>query len=75
MKAEFNVLQRNGTWSLVPPCSDMNIISIKRCKARLVGNGFHQHERLGYTKTFSLIVKYSTIRIVLALAVPHKWLI
>ncbi len=54
MKAEFNVLQRSGTWSLVPPCSDMNIIYIERYKARLVGNGFHQHERLDYTKTFRL---------------------
>jgi hypothetical protein len=26
MGVEFNALQRNGTWSLVPPRSNMNIL-------------------------------------------------
>uniref|UniRef100_A0A2N9IS10 Reverse transcriptase Ty1/copia-type domain-containing protein n=1 Tax=Fagus sylvatica TaxID=28930 RepID=A0A2N9IS10_FAGSY len=87
MADEFNALQRNGTWSLVPPRSDMNILpnkwvfkikkcsdgSVKRYKARLVANGFHQQEGLDYTETFSLVVKHSIIRTVLALAVHHKW--
>ena len=56
MADEFNELQRNGTWSLVPPRSDMNILPnkwvfkikkrsdgyVERYKARLVANGFHQ---------------------------------
>jgi hypothetical protein len=87
MADEFNALQRNGTWSLVPPRSNMNILpnkrvfkikkrsdgSVERYKARLVANGFHQQEGLDYTKTFSPVVKHFTIRIVLALAVHHKW--
>jgi hypothetical protein len=55
MKAEFDALQRQQTWSLVPPPSGQNIIgccwvyklkrhsdgSIARYKARLVAKGFH----------------------------------
>ena len=87
MGAEFNALQQSGTWSLVQPTSNMNILpnkwvfkikkrsdgTIERYKARLVANGFHQQEGIDYTETFSLVVKHSTIRIILALAVNHKW--
>jgi histone deacetylase 1/2 len=87
MGVEFNALQQSGTWSLVQPTSNMNILpnkwvfkikkrsdgTIERYKARLVANGFHQQEGIDYTETFSLVVKHSTIRIILALAVNHKW--
>jgi hypothetical protein len=87
MGVEFNALQQSGTWSLVPPTSDMNILpnkwvfkikkrsdgTIERYKARLVANGYHQQEGINYTETFSPVVKHSTIRIILALAVHHKW--
>ncbi|CAL8150772.1 unnamed protein product [Prunus armeniaca] len=55
MTHEFNALQRNGTWQLVPFRYNMNMLpnkwvfkikrradgSIERYKARLVANGFH----------------------------------
>lgn len=55
MAAEFDALQQNGTWSLVPPRPNMNIVrckwvyklkhrangSIERYKARPVAKGFH----------------------------------
>lgn len=56
MAFEFDALQHNGTWSLVPLHPSMNIVgckwvhklkhrpdgSIERYKARLVAKGFHQ---------------------------------
>ena len=56
MDKEFVALQRQGTWSLVPPFSTQNVVgckwvfklkhnsdgSINRYKARLVAKGFHQ---------------------------------
>ena len=55
MAAEFDALQQNGTWSLVPPRPNMNKVgckwvyklkhrangSIERYKARPVAKGFH----------------------------------
>ena len=60
---EFNALQQSGTWSLVPPTSDMNILPnkwvfkfkkrsdgiIERYKACIVANGYHQQEGIDYT--------------------------
>ncbi|KAM1198584.1 hypothetical protein ACFX2I_009959 [Malus domestica] len=87
MVQEFNALQRCGTWKLVPYHSRMNLLpnkwvfklkqrgdgSIERHKARLVANGFHQKPDIDYTETFSPVVKHSTIRLVLSLAVSHRW--
>ena len=43
--------------------------SNKRYKERLVVNGFQQKEGIAYTKIFSLLLKLTTIRTVLALVV------
>ena len=47
--------------------------SIERYIARLVAKGFHQTQGLDYFETFSLMVKPSTIRIVLVLALSRGW--
>lgn len=44
-----------------------------RFKARLVAQGFSQVPGLDFTTTFSPVVKASTVRVVLALAVINKW--
>jgi histone deacetylase 1/2 len=84
---EFQALIRNNTWHLVPPRDDHNIIDCKwvfklkqksdgtidRHKARLVAKGFKQQYGLDYDETFSPVVKPTTIRLLLSLAVTRGW--
>lgn len=44
-------------------------------KARLVAKGYTQQPSLDFYDTFSLIVKASTIQVVLSLAISNNWLI
>ncbi|KAK2354410.1 putative mitochondrial protein [Trifolium repens] len=87
MQAEFDALQANQTWSLVPLPPNRQAIgckwvfrvkenpdgSVSRYKARLVAKGFHQRQGFDFTETFSPVVKPVTIRIILTIAVTHKW--
>ena len=87
MQEEFDVLQAQGTWTLVPSPFNKNIIgckwvykikrnpdgTISRYKARLVAQGFSQEKGLDYTETFSSVVQHTTVRIILALAATHHW--
>ncbi|KAK1408451.1 hypothetical protein QVD17_40235 [Tagetes erecta] len=87
MQDEFDALQRNNTWTLVPSTSAPNLVGCKwvfrtkfkpdgsfdRFKARLVAKGFHQRPGLDYVETFSPVVKPATIRLILSLATSHNW--
>jgi hypothetical protein len=46
---------------------------VERYKARLVAKGFERKSGINYTETFSLVIKASTIRVILALAVYFDW--
>ncbi|KAL6344248.1 hypothetical protein AAG906_035473 [Vitis piasezkii] len=86
MHLEFEALMSNKTWVLVPPPPNQNIIgcrwvyklkykpdgTVERYKARLVAKGFHQTPGFDYFETFSPVVKPTTIRVVLSLALI-KW--
>jgi len=87
MQAEYDALQRNHTWRLVPRPQGKNIIDCKwiykvkrradgtidRHKARLVAKGFKQQYGVDYEDTFSPVVKAATIRLVLSIAVSRGW--
>uniref|UniRef100_A0A2N9J6E2 Integrase catalytic domain-containing protein n=1 Tax=Fagus sylvatica TaxID=28930 RepID=A0A2N9J6E2_FAGSY len=87
MQDEFDALQKQGTWSLVPPPPHKNIVGCKwvyklkrhsdgtiaRYKARLVAKGFHQQQGVDYDETFSPVVKPPTVRLILSLAVSLNW--
>jgi hypothetical protein len=87
MDDEYSALMRNKTWHLVPPRHGTNIIdckwvckikrkvdrSLDRNKARLVAIGFKQHYDPDYEETISPVVKSTTIRIALSLAVSKGW--
>ena len=46
---------------------------IERFKSYLVTKGFHQQEGVDFGETFSPMVKPTTIRMVLSLAVSRGW--
>lgn len=86
MRDEFDALQKNHTWDLVPLPPNRNAIGCKwvfrvkenangtlnRFKAPLVAKGFHKLQGFDFNETFSLVIKPVTIRIILSLAITYK---
>jgi hypothetical protein len=87
MASKFDALQRQHTWSFIPPSHDQNLVgcrwvykikcntdgSVSRYKARLVAKGFHQKAGVDFDETFSPVVKPPTVCIILSLAAQNHW--
>lgn len=87
MQAEYDALMKNHTWSLVKLPSNRQAIgckwvfrvkenpdgTINKYKARLVAKGFHQRQGFDFLETFSPVVKPVTVRVILTIAITHKW--
>lgn len=87
MQTEYNALVHNHTWTLVPPACSHNVVdckwvfkikyksdgSVDRYKARLVAKGFTQRPGLDYHSTYSPVIKPTTVRLVLTIAVQKNW--
>lgn len=81
MDEEMSAHQENGTWELVdlpqgaPVIDNKFVYMIKtgqngeneRYKARLVARGFQQRKEIDYQEVFAPVVRYETVRILLAI--------
>ena len=86
--AEYESLMENNTWELVDLPEGRKPIEckwifkvkkgsdgdIKRYKARLVAKGFAQRYGIYYEETFAPVVRYSSIRTLLAYAIQNDML-
>lgn len=87
MQAEIESIYSNHTWSLVPlPPNKTSISSrwvykvkpgtrgdLTRYKARLVARGFEQKDGVDFLDTFAPVVRWETIRTLIAIAVHLNW--
>ncbi|XP_051229214.1 uncharacterized mitochondrial protein AtMg00810-like [Lolium perenne] len=87
MQEEYDALQRNRTWELVPRPPRANVITgkwvfkhklgsdgtLERYKARWVMRGFRQRAGVDFTDTFAPVIKPGMIRTVLHLAASRAW--
>ena len=82
MLDEYFALIKNQTWTLVFAPNDSKIIgckwvftikenpngTIQKYKARLVAKGYHQRQGFDFEEVFNLVIKPSTIRVILTIA-------
>ena len=87
IKKELDQHKKMGTWILVKPPPDINVIgsrlvlrykrdatrAIVSCKSQFIAQGFSQIEGVDYNETFAPTAKLSAIQIVATLAVRNNW--
>lgn len=87
MREELYALHDNLTWTLVPCCPSMNVVSYRwifqtklnvdgslTChKARLITKGYHQQEGQDFDLTYALAVKEAIIHTILSIVATREW--
>jgi hypothetical protein len=89
MDDEINRLKKLGTWTLeqVPSGKSINVIGshwiykkklnsegqVKQYRARLVGEGYRQKYGIDYTETFAPVMKYKSLKLLLAIVAQHDY--
>ena len=82
MVEESESIMKNSVWEVVPRPTDKSVVgsrwifkdkreiykSIEKYKAIFVAKGFSQVEGIDYEETFSHVVRYSSIIVILSLA-------
>lgn len=85
MSKEITIMLNHETWELVPSASSQTLVgykfvfckkrnpegTISRHKARLVAKGFYQGSDIDYSKSFSPVVKSTTIQLILSIVVVN----
>lgn len=86
MDDEYNSLMTNQTWEITKLPTGCKAINCKwvfkykqdsdgnlKYKARLVAKGYSQREGIDYVETFSPVVRYSSLRLLMAMTVKFGW--
>ena len=84
MDSEIASIRSHGTFVMTPRPPGVNVVSCKwvfavkckdglvtRFKARLVARGFSQQQGIDYSETFAPVLKYKTLRLLLAICAAH----
>ena len=86
-ESEYKSLIDNHTWDLVPPPGDKNVVgskwvfkvkrkadgTVQKFKGRLVAQGYTQSPGTDYDEVFAPVVRYASIRSLLAVANICNW--
>jgi len=87
MIEEYESILKNDVWEVVPRPHGKSVVTskwiykikhatdgnVKKFKARFVARGFSQREGIDYDKIFSPVARYTSIRIIISLALVFDW--